>query len=288
MNQTRSLWIFSVTALLVFGIMIGGAAWRQGWFLPQVNFSIQFVNGDGLFRGTSVVLSGLKVGEVTEVELDSEGHVIVEFRILKKYAEQLRADSKAISQRTFVIGEKVISLRSGSKDMAVLEPGARLVGEETIEITDLLSGGRMSQYFETFELLMNQIKSLAQSTQVEGQDLAGLYRQMHKTLKSVESLSQDIGIMRKDVVATNDTKNLLKNLSKSSHEMERVFVALGDVLPQLQKATGEFNGMAPGLSQALKESIVTLQAMQKSFFLRGGVKEIQEENSRRREPAESN
>jgi hypothetical protein len=59
---------------------------------------------------------------------------------------------------------------------------------------------------------------------------------------------------------------------------------LKETLPLIHKATGEFNGMAPGLAKALQESIVTLQAMQKSFFFRAGVKEVLEEKNR--EPAQ--
>jgi len=280
MNQNRSLWIFTFTALIVFGAMIGGAAWRQGWFLPQEKFAIHFQSADGLFKGTSVVLSGLKVGEVSDVELDPSGKVVVQFNVLKKYAKQLNADAKAVSQRTFVIGEKVIALRPGTKEAGPIEAGSFLEGEEALEITDMLSGGRMSKYFETFELLMEQIKVLVGATGKEGNDLAGLYLQMHKTLKGVELLSKDVHIMRKDVFATDDTRLLLRNLAKSSADIQQVMADLKTTLPYIQQATGEFNGLAPGLSKALQESIITLQAMQKSFFLRGGVKEVLQENER--------
>lgn len=284
MKQNKSLLIFSFTAFVLFALMIGGAAWRQGWFMPREEFAIEFQSADGLFKGTSVVLSGLKVGEVKNVELNSEGRVVVQFHVLRKYAHQLNADARAISQRTFVIGEKVIALRPGTRDAGPLKPGAFLKGEEAMEITDMLSGGRLAKYFETFELLMEQVKVLVGATGEKGSDLAGLYLQLHKSLKGVEQLAKDVHVLRKDVFASDETVLLLSNLSKSSHNLQLVMAELKETLPHINKATGEFNGMAPGLAKALQESIVTLQAMQKSFLLRGGVKEVLEEKNR--EPAQ--
>lgn len=285
MKNSRMLFIFSVGAVVVFLAMVTGAAWKQGWLMPRDSYQIRFNSASGLYSGTNIILNGLKIGEVTSVELDNNGLAIVECKLLRKYASQLKVDATATSQRTFVIGEKVIAITPGSKTADPLPKGGVLKGTEAVELTDILSGNYMSKYFQTFELLMEQLKQLVGSTGEEGQDLAGLYKQAHKTLKGLERLSDDVHSIKKDVVVTADTKMLLKNAAKSSSELQTMMSELNKTLPLLNQAAHSFNGMTPELAKALKESVLTLQAMQKSFLLRGGVKEVKQEQEKERQPA---
>jgi phospholipid/cholesterol/gamma-HCH transport system substrate-binding protein len=285
MNDKKTLMTFSFSALLIFMAMIVGAAWKQGWFLPRENFSIRFPSANGLFVGTPVLLTGLKVGEVKDVDLDEEGRVEVLVSVLSRYASQLREDASATSERTFVIGEKIISLSAGSRDRPVLAPGSELLGHEAMELTDILSARHMGRYFETFELLMEQLSALVGAAGSDEANLASLYKQLHKSLKGIEHLSQDMRILRTDVLGTQETRLLLSNLSKASRDMEVVMAELRTALPRLNSMSGEFQHMMPNVAKALQESVVTLQAMQRTFFLRSGVKEVLEEQPELRVPA---
>ncbi len=280
MNDKKTLLTFGFSAILLFGLMVAGAAWRQGWFLPREKFFIRFPTANGLFVGTPVLLTGLKVGEVKSVDLDDEGRVEVSISVLSKYASQLREDASAVSERTFVIGEKIIALSPGSKDKPILSPGSELAGKEAMEITDILSGGHMARYFETFELLMEQLRVLVGEAGSEDANLASLYRQLHRSLKSFEGLAQDVRVMKSEVFASSDSKVLLSRMARSSQDLESVMSELRTALPRLNAMSSEFQGMMPNVAKALQESVITLQAMQKSFFLRSGVKEVREEEAR--------
>ncbi|MEO5667603.1 MAG: MlaD family protein [Bdellovibrionota bacterium] len=270
MNEKKTLWIFSLSAMLLFTAMVFGAAWKQGWFLPRQSFTIRFPTANGLFVGTPVLLSGLRIGEVSSVDLDDDGRVVARVKVLSKYVAQLRDDASANSERTFVIGEKIIALSPGSRDRPPLKEGAELAGHEAMEITDLLSGSRITKYFETFQILMDQLNALISVASDKDHNLASLYLQLHTSLKGIESLSKDVRVLRTDVLGSNETKMLLSNLSKSSRDMESVMGELRTGLPRI-------NATMPTLTKALQESVVTLQAMQKSFFLRSSVKELKEE-----------
>jgi len=288
MNEKKTLWIFGLSAAVIFSVMVVGAAWRQGWFLPRADFTVRFPTANGLFVGTPVLLTGLKIGEVKAVDLEDDGRVEVVISVLEKYASQLREDATANSERTFVIGEKIIALSPGSRDKPILKPGSELAGHESMELTDILSGGHLTKYFETFHVLMDQLQSLVNVASAKDTDLATLYTQMHRSLKGIEDLSKDVRSMRGEVFASKDTKLLLANLSKASGNMEKVMTELSYALPKLNGMSGEFEQTLPVLSKALQESVITLQAMQKSFFLRSGVEQVraeQKEAEEKRSPA---
>src|SRR5947209_12528506 len=74
-----------VSLLLLAGLIIlfGGV---PDWFLPRNAYSIRFVDAPGIGVGTPVRKSGVKVGEVSKVELDPDtGEVRVGVRLDPKF-----------------------------------------------------------------------------------------------------------------------------------------------------------------------------------------------------------
>lgn len=282
MKDKKLVLIFSLTAIVFFSALVGGAAWRQGWFMPRETFKVRFEDASGLSDGTPIFLMGLRVGNVDGIELVDNGEIEVTLRVLGRYAERLYADATANAERTFIIGERVIKLNPGSKDLGKLAPGSYIPGKMSLELVDLLSGGKIAAYFETFNLVMEQLKLLVEAAGGESGNIQDLYKQMFVALKSVEKLSYDVRVMRKDVIATEDTKVLVQNLAQSSAHLSKVMTEMNTLLPTMNNMSGDVQQVLPDLADALKESVTTLQAMQRSFFLRSGVKEIQKEREEER------
>ncbi|NCN41604.1 MCE family protein [bacterium] len=280
MKNMKSVYVFTFSAMLFFFALVGGAAWRQGWFMPRDTFHVIFEDAGGISEGTTVFLMGLKVGDVDSVELTEDGKIEVKLEVLRRYSEKLHADTTASAERAFVIGERVIKLDPGTPSLGPLTPGSTLTGHKTMEIVDLLSGGRMSAYFETFHLLMEQMKLLVDAAGGDNGNITDLYKQMYQTLKSVEELSMDVRSIRKEVLVTKDSKKLLSNMANASSDLQRTLAQMNTLLPHLNDMSGEMRQAMPDLVNAVKESVITLQAMQKSYFLRSGVEEIKEERSK--------
>ncbi|MBK9037687.1 MAG: MCE family protein [Bdellovibrionales bacterium] len=53
-----------------------------------------------------VQVSGLRAGEVSEVELLNNEQVMVKFRVLEKFSVRVREDSRIQVIRPFLIGER--------------------------------------------------------------------------------------------------------------------------------------------------------------------------------------
>ena len=280
MKDKKSVLIFSLSALLFFSALVGGAAWRQGWFMPRDTFNVVFDNADGLSEGTAVFLMGLKVGDVDSVELSDDGSILVKIKVLRRYAKKLYSDAEISAERPFVIGERVIKLNPGTPSEGILASGSTLQGKKTMELVDILSGGKMAQYFETFHVLMAQMKLLVDAASGENGNITDLYKQMHVALKGVETLAKDVRSIRRDVLVTKDSKKLMSNMAKSSEDLGTAISQMNKFLPHLNDMSGEMKQALPDLSKALQESVITLQAMQRSYFLRSGVEDIKKENEK--------
>ena len=71
---------------------------------------------------------------------------------------------------------------------------------------------------------------------------------------------------------------LVSNLSELTAEFKKLTPAIGVVAPELPRVSKR-------AIEGLDELVITLKAMQKSFFLRGNVEDVKDEEAKHREPA---
>lgn len=83
--------------------------------------TIQAIN-----EGTNVIVSGLNVGRVINVEISDRNEFVVTMSVLKKYQKLIRADSRAelLSFKFALIGKSVIEIRVGSNTSPILKDNA--------------------------------------------------------------------------------------------------------------------------------------------------------------------
>src|SRR5262245_36779527 len=95
-KQRLRLGLFVVAAMALLGGMIllfGGAPQRL--FASRTPYTIVFTDAPGIAVGTPVRRSGVRIGEVSAVELDDQtGEVRVQIQVLKKYS--IRKNEEAV------------------------------------------------------------------------------------------------------------------------------------------------------------------------------------------------
>jgi phospholipid/cholesterol/gamma-HCH transport system substrate-binding protein len=291
MIPTKKILLFIFSGLGIFLILVAVSSLRQGWFAPHDTFKVQFATGDGINEGTPVSMSGLKAGRVAGIEL-GEGHtVIVKIRIQSKFAKRLRADSRITVGRPFIIGEKAISITPGSDEMPPADPTVAIKGEESLEITDMLSGGRMSPYFDTFSKLLDQLRLVIEGDgTANNKTLLEVYRQAYHSLQSVDVLASEVRTIRKDFAVSPEMSKMVKELSVSAGSVQPLVMQLSQTLPAINALTSEVVKLMPQLTKTLNETAFTMQALQRSFILSGASKELRKEQAAesKRLPASTN
>lgn len=277
MRNYRTVIIFTLVAILAFGAIVWGAAHRQGWFAPHVSYKVSFPSGEGIRAGTPVSISGLQSGEILEIDLDEEGKVIATIEVQEKFAEHFREDAKILLGRPFIIGERAVMVTPGTKEAELIQPGSMIQGEESLEITDLLSGGRLSPYFNTFSSLLSQLQMVIEGDGKSTVSLVDLYRQANTTLIALENLSKDVHVLKKDVFASKQTLAMLKSLSESTKNLQLILEEGTQTMPAVTQMSKDVAQIMPKLKKTLDETAFTLQAMQRSFILRGASRDLKEE-----------
>jgi len=282
----------------VFTVVV---AVKQGWFSARHYFVTTFGHGEGLHSGTMVQMAGLRAGSVDTVYLTDDNNIRVRFSVTSNFRKRIKKDSVARVIRPFVIGDKVMEITVGSQNEPMIADESFIVSEETMDIMDLLGGGKLGPYLKTLDSLLNNLRIVAEAftDPRRSQAFIGMFDQMLPTLIDIQEAS-------KQLTHDKNLKHVMANMSTLTVEVNQMLPAMvefskklpemGDLsyktlkemsvlTEQMNKFLPIFVEIAPQLPaatqksiKALEEAVVVLRAMQKSFLLRGAVKDVQEED----------
>lgn len=257
----RAVGFFLITSV-VGSLTIGaGLAVKKNWLEEKITFSTYVKSADNLREGSSVLMSGLKVGKIEEIELDQTRQIQVKFTILKKYHSQITQGTKVQFTRPFIIGDKVLTLVQGPAQEKTLVAGSTLPLYEQYDFIEMLSGKRL----ETTMAKVDSIITHLESTMAKTDAIAHAVGDEKKLRETLESLHSAVALVRKNLPqTTGQIENTISNL----HE---VSILLKDQSPSGSKK----------LMELLGESVITLKGIQKNYFLRDHVQEVRKEEAQR-------
>jgi phospholipid/cholesterol/gamma-HCH transport system substrate-binding protein len=168
---------------------------------------------------------------------------------------------------------------------------------------DLLGGGHLGSYFKQLNSLLENMSLLIEafSDPRRSKALIGMFDELLPTLKDLREFSQqmthnkNLKISMENISQlTRDINRIMPEMAEFSKKLPELGVSSAKTMEQLSKVTEELNKILPTVArvapnlpeatqrsvEALKEAVIVLKAMQKSFLLRGAVKDVQEEQAK--------
>ena len=229
--------------------------------------SIQAVNKD-----TNVIISGLDIGAVTDVDIDDENNVVITMSILKKYQKLIRTDSTAelLNFKFALLGKSVIEISVGSPQLPVIEDGSTLVIKESFNLVQLVA--KFEPVLVTLQDSIKKINDILQA--IDAQKIG-------ENLSNLDSISNDLKVitrqirqgkgaagnaifnedMQDDVVATTANLKQLTDQTKGIIEQTRL------LLISLQQQVDEMPELTDKVKPLLDEADKTIKATQKIWPL---------------------
>ena len=298
--------LFVLVAVIGFLTSVGTIAVKQSWFESKVYFSTIFENADGVHSGTPVYMAGLKAGSVDGVELTTDNKIVVKFYVLEKFQNKIRQDSVAQLVRPFVIGERVVELTVGSADKPETKPNAMLASKEVMDLMSILNGKNLGQSLEVFSGLLTNIKFLAESflSKERTESLVNSFDRIDPLLKNLNVMAVEMIKLSKQATKDENLGVVLRELAVTTKDINQMIPEMKEKAPHLAKnmaslvqnmaeISESFRAFVPALAEiapdlpkssrraveALDEAVVLIKAMQKSFMVRGSVREVREEEA---------
>lgn len=207
--------VFVLASMITLGTLIILFAKRSDLLTNRDRFVASFSNAPNMQPGTPVRRSGVKIGEVSRVELTPEGNVIVELDIDRRYPPR-RNEFPAISQ-SLLTGDASIDLVTDPKEpnrepIAPEETNPRrggqpLVGRGPLDtrqaVTNVQDLGRSAQ--ETLDRIRESIEKFT-----------AVAPQVDRTLKEYETLSQTVREAIPEIRQTNDSIRRLSDVARAN------------------------------------------------------------------------
>lgn len=305
--------LFVLTAILGFIVSLASVAIKQGWFEKKVYFVSDFENAEGVHPGTTVQMAGLKAGSVEDVELMQNNRIHVRFYVLSKFHNKIKVDSTAQLIRPFVIGERVLDIGVGSKEAIVLAADSVIKSHETIDLMTIMSGKKLGNYLGAISSMAENLKTLAEAflNKDRTQSFIQMFDRIDPLLKNMNTMAveviklsrqanrdENLGVVLSQLALT--TKDLNKFLPEFAKQAPHLTKDVTELIQNMAILAKEFKVVLPALAavapdlphtsrravEALDEAVVLIKAMQKSFMISGAVKDVREEEAKRK-PAEN-
>jgi phospholipid/cholesterol/gamma-HCH transport system substrate-binding protein len=225
-------------------IILIGAIYYMGTtrrlFGDRINIYAVFHNVEGLKEGNNVWFSGIKVGVVKSVELATDSTVRAELVVDEDAAAFIKKDSHITIQSQGLMGNKIISISSGSSHTPSVEDGDRLPTREPMSIDDI----------------MNTIKDTAGET-------ANLASNLAEISKKIQKGEGVIGKLIYDTVMSQRIKVSISMLEQSSRNAKQFTEEINEVAYNLSEGDGVAARMLNN-EQWAKEIDATLDSLHKA------------------------
>ncbi|MGE3974796.1 MAG: MlaD family protein [Bdellovibrionales bacterium] len=301
----RMAGIFVASAIVLSVVSVIGVAIQKGWFTPKTSYRTVFEKANGIFPGTLVEIAGLRAGAVTNVELKNENQVVIEFSVQSKFAHRIRKDSVVMSRRPFIIGDKILEVSVGSESAKHVRPWSVLKSKEGIDLLELGNPQKLAPFIDTFSRLTKSLVVIADAftDPKRTRMVVEIFDKINPFLtaatqaaSSVISVSDQLTKKKNLQIAVENFAAVSTELAKMVHEMPNMSKEMIEMIRQTSKAVSELNRVLPAMAEAapqipaatdkamkaMDEAVVVLRAMQKSFLLRSSVKEVREEDDKRK------
>jgi len=208
------------------------------------SYSADFSEAAGLTADDEVRIAGVKVGKVTDVELDHD-KVVVTFKVKDAWVGD---DSSAAIKIKNVLGQKYLAIEPDGSD--VLDPAIAIPRSRTIAPYDVLEAFR--GLAETSNAI--DTSQLAQSFEVIAETFGDTPDDVHGALTGLQQLSQTIS-SRDQQLATllSNTREISDTLADRDAEVVKLLQDGNLLLEEIGKRRDAISALLEGTQELAKE-----------------------------------
>jgi len=221
-----------ITSFIAIFLLFAGVFWVKEFnpAVKKLRFTVVFVNGERIASGDPIILSGIKVGEVSGVSLTQDNKAAIELYITKKVS--LLDDCKFTIEDVGLMGDKAL----------VITPGTSTVPLDVNKVYSGTDASGMSDLIANADMVLQRLSSFADKLDKDV-DLAKLADSFNQTLEKMQN-----AVTEYEKVAHENREPLKKsidNFNEASREI-RDFVHSNDsrlvlAIDSFQKTTDKIS-----------------------------------------------
>jgi phospholipid/cholesterol/gamma-HCH transport system substrate-binding protein len=273
-ERIAGTFVLIAVALLVWLLLTSQKA--QNLFEDEITLyatmsSIQAVNLD-----TSVIISGLDIGSVTDVSIDDANNVVITMSILKKYQKLIRTDSVAelLNFKFAMIGKSVIEFSVGSPDLPVIKDGSTITIKESLNLVKLVAKFEpVLVVLQDSIIRINEILQAIDPQQISNNvsNLEAISSDLRKISRQIEQGKGVAGSAIFDQQMQQDVVSSTANLKTITEQTKDIITQTSVLLKSLQQQVDEIPELTDKVKPLLDEADKTIKATQQIWPLSGSI-----------------
>mgnify|MGYP001294544776 FL=1 len=257
--------LLAIAVLAAIGL---GTAWyvlnAQGMRIPLLDpapFEIKaaFSEAGGVKPGQhqAVRLAGVRIGEVTDVEVD-DGRAIVTMAIEPRYADRIGRDATALLRPRTGLEDMFVELSPGSEDAPRIREGELIRIGETLDDVD--SEEILAQLDRrTQDYLGLLIRGGAAAVEGRSDDLRALYRRLEPLHRDLARVNAAVARQRRKL------RRLVHDYGRLTGELAQEPAELRSLVRASSAAVGAFARQGNDLAEAVRRLPSTLRTTESAL-----------------------
>ena len=170
LHKNIILGVFITLGVLLFIGVIYFIGARQNLFGTVTRIHAVFNNVSGLQVGNNVRFSGINVGTVESINIISDSSVRVTFVLEQNASRFIKKDAEASIGSAGLMGNKIVSISSGSIDENPVEDGDEIAASNPIEVQQIIAD--LQKTTESAKLISNNLAIISERLK-NGQGIVG-------------------------------------------------------------------------------------------------------------------
>ena len=295
-QEKKALIAISAVLIFIIGALIEIGS-RNDWFESKRNYYGYVSDASGLNNGTDVTLSGLRIGQITELTVENDFRVKIVLSLNESIADKITSAAVAEIVKPVFIGEAKIILKPGTVSGPPLADGDRIAIESGNDWIKFLNDGKWTELAERAQVTASKLEvSLSEAlTYFEDQKMKNVTSSItlvQPALANFVTLSRDLLKITHELVPTRkkmpvivergaDVLNSVDQVIQPIAEKRALIVKLLTNLEDLSADLSQHPDYGKKVIHTLDELVLTLKAVQKTWLLRDHAEAVTEEQKKK-------
>lgn len=264
---------FVLVGMVLAGMVIFMIGEERQLFSSKVPFRAVFSDVEGLKRGSTIRMGGVDIGNVDKVAYSDNAddlNLYVTLKVVDTEARRIRKNSRVKIDAKGLLGDKVITILSGSPDQPVLKPGDIIPTDKDSQ--DLASAlGRVGNIsIKTEQIVENVAKITGEFSDTNlAADVKSSAESLKHVLSSADSGHGYVAKLMNDPAEAQRIGNTISALEHSAAELDKTLSAVNAVAQRIDKGPGLVHEVIYGESSAKSVEQIGAAAEQLSLVLKG-------------------
>jgi phospholipid/cholesterol/gamma-HCH transport system substrate-binding protein len=317
-SQKLRLGIFIVLGTLMLIAALYFIGNRQNLFSKNIKLNAQFTNVNGLQLGNNVRYSGIDVGTVHKINMQSDTIILVEMLIKESMGVHIKKDAVATIGSDGLVGNMIVNIipqqsklarvvsgdtiatysRIGTDDMLttlnVTNENASLLTADLLDITTQIMDGKGTLgMLITDSALARDLKLTIVELKKTSTGASRVIEQLGDYISTIESTESVANVLLTDSVSGEKMKLILDNLQQSSDEITQVTESLSGVLEGMKEGKGAVNYLTKdetlvknidstmvNIKESTRKFNENMEALKSNFLFRGYFRKLERQKKR--------